>query len=145
MGHIEKAKRNEALLFPEYLDDYVESDCPVHLFDDFVDSLNLEQLGFAKAIPETMGRPSYDPRTCLRSCCMVTSMEYVHRADLRGSVNAMLSLCGSRASLCLTSEHCRTSAKIIFDYITLNVPSGAFSNVPLRIWSLSVRQSYYFF
>ena len=30
MGHIEKAKRNEALLFPEYLDDYVESDCPVH-------------------------------------------------------------------------------------------------------------------
>ena len=31
------------------------------------------------------------------------------------------------------------------DYITLNVPSGAFSNVPLRIWSLSVRQSYYFF
>ena len=29
-----------------------------------------------------------------------------------------------------------------FDYITLNVPSGAFSNVSLRIWSLSVRQSY---
>ena len=47
MGYIEKAKRNEALLFPEYLDDYVESDCPVRLFDAFVDSLNLEQLGFA--------------------------------------------------------------------------------------------------
>ena len=29
MRYIEKAKRNEALLFPEYLDDYVESDCPV--------------------------------------------------------------------------------------------------------------------
>lgn len=66
MGYIEKAKRNEALLFPEYLDDYVESDCPVHLFDAFVDSLNLEQLGFAKAIPETMGRPSYDPRDLLK-------------------------------------------------------------------------------
>ena len=31
------------------------------------------------------------------------------------------------------------------DYITLNVPPGTFSNVPLRIWSLSVRQSYYYF
>ena len=27
------------------------------------------------------------------------------------------------------------------DYITLNVPPGAFSNVPLQRWSLSVRQS----
>lgn len=33
MGHIEKVKRNEALLFPEYLDDCVESDCPVRLLD----------------------------------------------------------------------------------------------------------------
>ncbi len=67
MRYIEKAKRNEALLFPEYLDDYVESDCPVRLFDAFVDSLNLERLGFAKAIPETMGRPSYDPRDLLKT------------------------------------------------------------------------------
>lgn len=66
MGYIEKAKRNEALLFPEYLDDYVESDCPVRLFDAFVDSLDLEQLGFDNATPETMGRPSYDPRDLLK-------------------------------------------------------------------------------
>lgn len=66
MGYIEKTKRNEALLFPEYLDDYVESDCPVRLFDAFVDSLDLEQLGFDKATPETMGRPSYDPRDLLK-------------------------------------------------------------------------------
>ena len=64
MRYIEKAKRNEALLFPEYLDDYVESDCPVRLFDAFVDSLNLERLGFAKAIPETMGRPYMIHETC---------------------------------------------------------------------------------
>lgn len=66
MGYIEKTKRNEALLFPEYLDDYVESDCPVRLFDAFVDSLDIEQLGFDKATPETMGRPSYDPRDLLK-------------------------------------------------------------------------------
>lgn len=29
----------------------------------------------------------------------------------------------------------------ICDYITLNVPPGAFSNVPLQTWSHSVRQS----
>ena len=31
--------------------------------------------------------------------------------------------------------------KDLLDYITLNVPPGAFSNVPLQTWSLSVRQS----
>ena len=51
MGYIEKTKRNEALLFPEYLDDYVEKDCPVRLFDAFVDSLNLQELGFGKRLP----------------------------------------------------------------------------------------------
>lgn len=89
MRYVEKAKRNEALLFPEYLDDYVESDGPVRLFDAFVDSLNLEQLGFAKAIPETMGSHHMISATCLRSCYMVASMEYVHRADLQGSVELM--------------------------------------------------------
>ena len=39
----------------------------MRLFDAFVDSLNLERLGFAKAIPETMGRPSYDPRDLLKT------------------------------------------------------------------------------
>lgn len=48
------------------MDDYVECDCPVSLFDAFIDSPNLEQLGFAKAIPETMGRPSYDSRDLLK-------------------------------------------------------------------------------
>ena len=66
MGYIEKTKRNEALLFPEYLDDYVEKDCPVRLFDAFVDSLNLQELGFGKSTPEVMGRPSYDPRDLLK-------------------------------------------------------------------------------
>ena len=31
------------------------------------------------------------------------------------------------------------------DYITLNVPPVALSNVPLQKWSLSVRQSYDYF
>ena len=105
MGYIEKAKRNEALLFPEYLDDYVESDCPVRLFDAFVDSLNLEQLGFAKAVSETMGRPSYDPRDLLKV------LLYGYFYGVR-SVNAMLSSCGSQANLRLTSGHSQTSAKI---------------------------------
>lgn len=60
-------KRNEALLFSEYLDDYVENNCPVRLFDAFVDSLDIEQLGFIKAVPVTMGKPSYDPRLPISS------------------------------------------------------------------------------
>jgi len=67
MGYIEKTSRNEALLFPEYLDDYVESNAPVRMFDAFVDSLKLKELGFSKSAPEVMGRPSYDPRDLLKA------------------------------------------------------------------------------
>ena len=91
MGYIEKAKRNEALIFPEYLDDYVEKDCPVRLFDAFVDSLNLQELGFGKSTPEVMGRPSYDPRDLLEVCFTATSMESVHHAGSQGNASAMLS------------------------------------------------------
>ena len=36
------------------------------MFDAFVDSLNLQELGFGKSTPEVMGRPSYDPRDLLK-------------------------------------------------------------------------------
>ena len=41
---------------------------------------------------------------------------------------------GEQVVVCIESY----GAQVLYDYITLNVPSGAFSNVPLQTWSLSV-------
>lgn len=58
--------RNQALLFPESLDDYVMEDSPVRLIDAFVDSLDIESLGFSRTSYEVKGRPPYDPRDLLK-------------------------------------------------------------------------------
>jgi hypothetical protein len=50
------ADREQATLFPDQLDDYVNKDNPVRVIDAFVDALNLAELGF-DVVPEATGRP----------------------------------------------------------------------------------------
>jgi len=57
MSHIEGVARNQLVLFPESIDDYIEEDNPVQFIDAFVDSLNVEGLGFKYSLPEATGRP----------------------------------------------------------------------------------------
>ena len=65
MSFIEGCGRDQKILFPEVLDDYVASDNPVRFIDAFVRSLDLRQLGFERAVPLDMGRPPYDPADLL--------------------------------------------------------------------------------
>jgi transposase len=53
-------------MFPESLDDYIAEDNPVRFMDAFVDSLDLQELGFERAVPKETGRPPYDPRDLLK-------------------------------------------------------------------------------
>ena len=53
-------------MFPSCIEDYVEADSPVRLFDAFVESLDMDALGFGRSKPNFEGRPSYDPRDLLR-------------------------------------------------------------------------------
>ncbi|WP_158212327.1 hypothetical protein [Natranaerobius trueperi] len=46
MAFIESIDRNQINLFPNTLDDYVSEDNPVRVIDTYVDSLNLEEIGF---------------------------------------------------------------------------------------------------
>jgi len=64
--HVEGLNRNQTALFPETLEDYVEKDNPVRFIEAFVDSLNLEKLGFKHSVPAEVGRPSYDPADLLK-------------------------------------------------------------------------------
>jgi transposase len=64
MDFIQGSSREQIILFPESIDDYITQDNPVQFIDAFVNSLELNALGF-KSLPTT-GRPPYDPGDLLR-------------------------------------------------------------------------------
>lgn len=66
MAYITGADRRQRILFPDCIDDYVEADAPVRLFDAFVDSLKMDKLGFVRSTPAETGTPGYDPRDLLK-------------------------------------------------------------------------------
>ncbi len=63
---VQGTDRTQGLLLPERLEDYVSEDNPVRAVDVFVDSLDLESLGFDGAQPALTGRPSYHPSVLLK-------------------------------------------------------------------------------
>jgi transposase len=64
--HITGHYRNQSVLFPSMLDDYVDKENPVRFIDAFVDSLNSEKLGFKHSVLADTGRPSYNPSDLLK-------------------------------------------------------------------------------
>jgi len=63
---VEGVAREQATLFPQYLEDWVGGDNPVRVIDAFVDRLDLLTLGFDGAVAEATGRPSYHPAGLLK-------------------------------------------------------------------------------
>jgi transposase len=66
MAHVTGQSRYQSTLFPEVLDEVVGRDDPVRVIDAFVAGLDLESLGFSKAVAEEMGRPPYAPGDLLK-------------------------------------------------------------------------------
>jgi transposase len=66
MDYIRGLSRDQVVLFPESVEDYITEDNPVRFIDAFVASLDLAELGFARAQPAETGRPAYDPGDLLR-------------------------------------------------------------------------------
>ena len=55
---VQGTDRTQGILLPERLEDYVCEDNPVRVVDVFVDSLDLQSLGFDGAQPALTGRPA---------------------------------------------------------------------------------------
>jgi len=66
MDYIRGVTRNQVVLFPESVEDYITADNPVRFIDAFVSGLDLAALGFQRAQPAETGRPAYDPGDLLR-------------------------------------------------------------------------------
>lgn len=59
MGSINGMNRDQIVLFPESVDEYIEANHPVRFIDASVDSLNLTGLGLTQTVRKDTGRPRY--------------------------------------------------------------------------------------
>lgn len=66
MAFVSGIDRDQTLIFPERLDEYVDPEHPVRFIDAFVAGLDMEQCGFERARPAVTGRPPYDPADLLK-------------------------------------------------------------------------------
>lgn len=62
----EGISREQYIMFPEIIDEYIEAENPVRFIDAFVANLDLLQLGFSKAIPKARGTSAYNPQDLLK-------------------------------------------------------------------------------
>ena len=70
MGFVEGIHRHQMVMFPESLDEYIADDNPVRFIDAFIESLDLQSLGFERAVPAETGRPPYKPRGSAEVVCL---------------------------------------------------------------------------
>ena len=76
MEFIKGASREQVLLLPECIEDYVGADSLVRVIDAFVNSLDIIGLGFARSeLKDRIGRPPYDPKDLLK----LYVYGYIHR------------------------------------------------------------------
>jgi transposase len=66
MRYIQGTPREEVILFPQAIDDYISQDNPVRFIDAFVYSLDLKNLEFSHSTPSHTGRPAYNPADLLK-------------------------------------------------------------------------------
>jgi transposase len=66
MTHIAGFGRDQLLLLPEAVDDYVEAENPVRFIDAFVDGLDRAAAGFGRVEAKATGRPGYAPGDLLK-------------------------------------------------------------------------------
>jgi transposase len=62
----EGLNRNQQLLFPPSLDEYVDKDNPVRAIESYVDSINLADLGVFTSSGGSDGQPAYHPALLLK-------------------------------------------------------------------------------
>ena len=66
MHHIQGCERDQTLLLPNSVADYIGPDNPVRFVEAFVDQLDLQEAGFCRVEPKETGRPGYDPTDLLK-------------------------------------------------------------------------------
>jgi len=66
MGYIKGEDRNQIILFPESIDEYVSDNNSIRIIDEYIEQLDLKRLGFKRAVNPSLGRPPYHPKDMLK-------------------------------------------------------------------------------
>jgi transposase len=66
MAYKRGVPRNQAMLLPECVEDFIGPENPVRVIDAFVDGLDLAKLGWPVVDEGLPGAPSYDPKMLLK-------------------------------------------------------------------------------
>ena len=66
MRYIQGIERNQTVMFPETLDSYITEENLVRFIDKYVDSLDLQELGFTYSETKETGRKPYKPSLMLK-------------------------------------------------------------------------------
>ena len=66
MDFIRGVSREQGVLFPERLEDYISEENPVRFIDAFVENLDLKALDFQRTTPSWTGRSPYSPQDLLK-------------------------------------------------------------------------------
>jgi transposase len=66
MRYIAGVDRKRTVLLPDCIDDYVAEDNQVRLIDAFVETLDIEELGFKNCKPKDTGKPGFNPKDLIK-------------------------------------------------------------------------------
>jgi len=66
MEFISGEGREQIILFPQSISDYIQEDNTARVIDAYVDSLDLAMLDFSRSETSKTGRPPYDPKDILK-------------------------------------------------------------------------------
>jgi len=61
-SYVEGLSRSQTFLLPKTIEEYIQADNPVRFIDAYVNTLDMEKLGFTHSTPQELGRPSYNPK-----------------------------------------------------------------------------------
>ena len=61
-SYVEGLSRSQTFLLPKTIEEYVAPDNPARFIDAYVNTLDMEKLGFTHSTPQDLGRPAYNPK-----------------------------------------------------------------------------------
>lgn len=66
MRYIKGIEREQTVLFPDSIEEYVEENNLVRFIDAFVNTINMQEFGFTYSQPKETGRKAYNPSSMLK-------------------------------------------------------------------------------
>jgi transposase len=129
MGYIKGRDRDQQVLFPKAIDDYVNESNPVRVIDAFTGVLDFKELGFERGEAAATGRPGYDPRL------MMGLYIWGHLNQVRSS-RRLEKECSRNLEVIWLMEDLRPDFKTIADFRKDNGKSIREVMVKFRLWCL---------